>query len=107
MTARRSNGSLKFWQIRVYIRGSEKKHMEMCKLLQGVCRAEGLPRSAIEVVDVDQQLTEVERGAILAIPMVVRLAPSPMRRVVGLISEQEKIRMSLGFAEENRTGAGP
>lgn len=53
----------------------------------------------VEVIDILErpQLAEDER--ILATPMVVKKLPEPLRRIVGDLSEQEKVLIGLDLKE--------
>jgi circadian clock protein KaiB len=52
---------------------------------------------AIEVVDVREQPEVAEAERIIATPMLVRVAPEPRRRVVGDLSDLERVRWGLGL----------
>jgi circadian clock protein KaiB len=52
---------------------------------------------SIEVVDVREQPEVAEAERIIATPMLVRIAPRPCRRVVGDLSDVERVRFGLGL----------
>lgn len=63
--------------------------------------AEYLPRSSvIEVIDVQEDPEAAEREQILAIPTLVRKQPLPVRRIVGDLSNVERVLTSIGFLQE-------
>jgi len=87
------------WKIRLYLRRSVARHLEFLKSVEAVCRDHGLDNAALEVVNVETQLNEIECAAMAALPMVVRLSPRPICRVAG-IAAVEKIEQELGFKGE-------
>jgi circadian clock protein KaiB len=51
----------------------------------------------VEVVDLGEHPEVAESERIVATPMLVRLAPEPMRRVVGDLSDLDRVRWGLGL----------
>jgi circadian clock protein KaiB len=56
-----------------------------------------LPDVAIDVVDVRKRPDVAEAERVIATPMLVRVSPGPTRRVVGDLSDLEKVRWGLGL----------
>lgn len=54
------------------------------------------PRSKITVVDLLKQPEEAEKNGILAVPMLVRDEPPPVRRIIGDLSDRRRVLLSLG-----------
>jgi circadian clock protein KaiB len=54
------------------------------------------PKSTITVVDLLERPEEAERHTILAVPMLVRDEPLPVRRIVGDLSDRRRVLISLG-----------
>ena len=55
----------------------------------------------LEVIDVIENLEMVEKDNILATPTLIKSSPPPERRVIGDLSDREKILLSLGFTIES------
>lgn len=51
----------------------------------------------VEVVDLGEHPEVAESERIIATPMLVRLAPEPVRRVVGDLSDLDRVRWGLGL----------
>ena len=56
-----------------------------------------LPDVAIDVVDVRERPDVAEAERVIATPMLVRVSPEPSRRVVGDLSDLDKVRWGLGL----------
>ncbi len=65
--------------------------------LKAICAAHLPGRHEIEVVDVFEQPDRALADHIFMTPTLVRLAPSPVRRIVGTLSQQEKVLHALGL----------
>ena len=56
--------------------------------------------AAVEVVDLREHPEVAERERIVATPLLVRVQPEPVRRVVGDLSDLERVRWSLGLPRQ-------
>ena len=84
--------------LRLYVVGGTQASE---RALRGVERlSAALPDDAdLEVVDLRKQPEIAERERIVATPLLVRVSPEPVRRVVGDLSDTERVRWSLGLPE--------
>jgi circadian clock protein KaiB len=51
----------------------------------------------VDVVDLGEHPEIAEAERIIATPMLVRVAPEPMRRIVGDLSDLDRVRWALGL----------
>ncbi len=59
--------------------------------------AEHLPEgSKLEIVDIVREIDTVAREQVLAIPTLVRVRPQPVRRIIGDLSDPQKVLTVLG-----------
>ena len=58
------------------------------------------PEPQLEVVDLREQPGLAEQERIVATPLLVRVAPEPVRRIVGDLSDTERVRWTLGLPED-------
>ena len=65
--------------------------------LHGFCRAHLPGQHEIEVVDVLKDPQRALTDAVFMTPMLIRLAPSPARRIVGTLSETQSLTEALGL----------
>ena len=81
--------------LRLYVVGGTQASE---RALHSVARLrEELAEAEVEVVDLREQPEVAERERILATPLLVRLAPEPVRRIVGDLSDVDRVRWSLGL----------
>ena len=67
--------------------------------LQRICDERSAVQCEIRIVDVTENPHEAEELRILATPMLVREAPLPVRRVIGDLSDMEKVFEALELHE--------
>jgi len=65
--------------------------------LTAICKAHLPGRHEIEVVDVFKQPDRALADHVFMTPTLIRLAPLPVRRIVGTLSQQEKVLHALGL----------
>ena len=83
------------WNLRLYVAGQSTKCMAAVRNLNRFCEEHLAGRYRIEVVDLLQNPKLARDDQILAIPTLVRKVPEPLRKIVGDLSNTEK--MLIGF----------
>jgi circadian clock protein KaiB len=83
------------WNLRLYVAGQTPKSIAAFANLKRICEEHLKGRYTIEVVDLlkDPQLAQGDQ--ILAIPTLVRKLPSPIKKIIGDLSNTE--RFLVGF----------
>ena len=83
------------WELRLYVAGNTPKSITALKNLKRYCETYLAGQYTIEVVDllVHPQLAEGDQ--ILAIPTVVKKVPEPIRKIIGDLSNEEKVLVGL------------
>lgn len=83
------------WQLRLYIAGMTPTARRAEANLRAICEEhlEGL--YDIEVVDLLEHPTLAEGDQILAVPTLVRQLPEPLRKIIGDLSDTEKVLIGL------------
>jgi circadian clock protein KaiB len=83
------------WNLRLYVAGQSAKCVAAVRNLNAFCEAHLAGRYRIEVIDLLQDPKLARDDQILAIPTLVRKLPQPLRKIVGDLSNAE--RMLVGF----------
>jgi circadian clock protein KaiB len=65
--------------------------------LKALCRAHLPDRHEIEIVDVFKEPQRALADHIFMTPMLIRLAPAPVRRIIGTLSQPEKVLQAMGL----------
>jgi circadian clock protein KaiB len=83
------------YNLRLYVAGQTPKSVTALANLRSLCR-EYLPgRHNIEVVDLMTNPQLAQRDQIVAIPTLVRSLPEPIKRIIGDLSNAEKVLFGL------------
>lgn len=83
------------WYLRLYITGRSAKSLNAIANLKKICD-EYLPnRYEMEVIDLVAKPFLAEEAQIIAIPTLIRVLPEPIRRVIGDLSDREKVLLGL------------
>lgn len=83
------------WQLRLYIAGQTPKSVRAFANLKQFCEEHLAGEYTIEVVDLLESPQLAEGDQIVAVPTLVRKLPPPLKRVIGDLSNQEKILVGL------------
>lgn len=83
------------YTLKLYVTGQSVRSQRAIENLQKICTEDMEGCYQLEVVDLEAnpQLAEDER--ILATPMVIKRLPPPLRRVIGDLSDREKVLLGL------------
>ncbi|MBK1724754.1 circadian clock KaiB family protein [Thiocystis violacea] len=83
------------WTLRLYVAGETPKSITAFANLKRICEEHLAGRYRIEVIDLREN-PELARGdQILAIPTLVRKLPEPMRKIIGDLSNTERVLIGL------------
>ena len=81
--------------LRLYVAGQTPKSRAALANLRRICAEHLSGRYRIEVVDLMEKPELARREEILAIPTLVRKLPRPMRRIIGDLSNTERVLIAL------------
>ena len=85
------------WELRLYIAGNTPKSNLALTNLKKYCEEHLKDKYTIEIVDllVHPQLAEGDQ--ILAVPTLVKKVPEPIRKIIGDLSNEEKVLVGLNI----------
>jgi circadian clock protein KaiB len=86
------------YQLRLYIAGQTRKSLLAIANLKQVCETHLAGRYSIEVVDLLVYPHLAHSDQILAIPTLVRKLPQPIRKIIGDLSQFDKVLVGLDVA---------
>lgn len=85
------------WELRLYIAGKTAKSVTALKNLKKYCETHLKDKYVIEVIDLLVQPQLAEGDQILAIPTLVKKVPEPIRKIIGDLSNEEKVLVGLNI----------
>jgi len=81
--------------LRLYVTGMTPRSAEAIKNLQAICNEYLEGRYDLDVIDIYQQPVLTRGEQIIAAPTLIRKLPLPMRRLVGDMSDRERVLIGL------------
>ena len=92
------------YHLRLYVAGQSPKSVRAVENLRRVCEDYLPGRYTIELVDLMENPQLARADEIIAVPTLVRKLPEPIRRIIGDLSNTEKVLIGLQL-DEDRTGS--
>jgi len=89
--------SKEIWELRLYIAGQTPKSILALKNITKYCREHLEGKYTIEIVDLLVNPRLAEGDQIFAIPTLVRKFPVPLRKIIGDLSNEEKVLVGLNI----------
>lgn len=90
----------KKYQLRLYVAGTTPNSLIAIENLKRLCEKHLAGMYSIEVVDLLLQPKLARGDQILAIPTLVRRFPEPFRRILGDLSDTERVLVGLDLRPE-------
>lgn len=88
-------GNPDFWELRLYVAGQTPKSMAAFANLKRICEEYLKGKYEIHVIDLLKNPQLARGDQILAIPTVVRNLPEPVRKIIGDLSNTERVLVGL------------
>lgn len=89
----------KEYELRLYVAGTTAKSVTALANLKRYCEEHLKGKYAIEVIDLLENPQLAEGDQILAVPTLVRRVPVPIRKIIGDLSNEEKVLIGLDLRE--------
>jgi len=83
------------WELRLYVAGQTAKSVVALANLKRLCEEHFAGKYQIEVVDLLKDPKLAKGDQILAIPTLVRKLPTPMRKIIGDLSDADRVLVGL------------
>jgi circadian clock protein KaiB len=83
------------YRLRLYITGRTSHSLRAIENLKAICELELAGVYEVEVIDVLENPRLAENEKILATPTLVKRLPEPVRKIIGDLSDREKVLLGL------------
>jgi circadian clock protein KaiB len=83
------------WNLRLYVAGKTAKSMAALRNLQTFCEKHLAGQYRIEVIDLLKNPQLAASDQILAIPTLVRRLPEPIKKIIGDLSNTDRVLVGL------------
>ena len=85
------------FKFRLYVAGDARNSVQAVANLTSFCRTHLQNRHEIEVVDVLRQPKRALTDGIFMTPTLVKLAPGPILKIIGALTQPQPILLALGL----------
>jgi circadian clock protein KaiB len=87
------------WQLRLYVAGQTPKCLTAFANLKKICETYLTGEYDIEIIDLLKTPALAQGDQILAIPTLVRKLPEPVRKIIGDLSNTERVLVGLDIRQ--------
>lgn len=91
----RQNSKKPTWELRLYVAGQTAKSLQAFANLKRICEEHLGGRYQIEVIDLMKNPELAKGDQIFALPTLVRKLPEPVRKIIGDLSNNERVLVGL------------
>ena len=85
----------KKWALRLYTAGDTARSREALDNLRHICEENVPGQYSIEVIDLLKRPQLARDEQIVAVPTLVRRLPTPIRKIIGMLSDRERVLVGL------------
>jgi circadian clock protein KaiB len=85
----------KQWELRLYVAGQTPNSLAAFANLKKICEEHLAGQYSIEVIDLRENPTLARGDQILAVPTLVRKLPEPVKKIIGDLSNTERVLVGL------------
>ena len=93
--AKPAGGAPESWALKLYVAGQTPKSVTAFANLKAICEEHMAGKYTIEVIDLLVNPTLARGDQIIAIPTLVRKLPVPIRKIIGDLSNTERVLVGL------------
>ncbi len=83
--------------LRLYVAGTTPKSARAIANIKRICEERLQGRYDLEIIDVYQQPDAADGDKLIAVPMLIKCLPAPLRRIIGDLSDKERVILGLGM----------
>jgi circadian clock protein KaiB len=91
------------YNLRLYVAGQTPKSVTALANLKSICETHLAGRYRIEVIDLLENPQLAAGDQILAVPTLVRRLPEPLKRIIGNLSNMERVLVGLDLRPDAET----
>lgn len=90
--------------LKLYITGATPQSIKAITNLKKICEEHLKNRYTIEIIDIYQQPSLAEGDQIIAAPTLIKKLPAPLKRLVGDMSNTERVLIGLDLKQKRYEG---
>jgi circadian clock protein KaiB len=88
-----------FYVLKLYITGATPNSVRAINNIKNICEKYLKNNYELEIIDVYQQPLVAKKEQVIALPLLIKLSPLPLKRLIGNMSDKEKVLKGLELFE--------
>ena len=92
--------------LRLYVAGVTPRSVQAIEMIKRLCEENLRGRYELEVIDIHQQPAMAKGDQIIAVPTLLRKLPSPLRTLIGDMSNEERVLVGLDLRPRPASPSG-
>jgi circadian clock protein KaiB len=97
-----SRSEARAYRLRLYVAGQTPKSLLAFRNLKGICEEHLQGHYEIEIIDLLENPQLAQGDQILAVPTLVRRLPEPIKKIIGDLSNTERVLVGLDLQERRQ-----
>ncbi|MBB5395504.1 MULTISPECIES: circadian clock KaiB family protein [unclassified Mucilaginibacter] len=87
--------------LRLFITGASPNSIRAVENIKAICEEHLAGNYQLEIIDIHQQPQLAEGDDVIAVPLMIKKAPYPERRMIGDMSDTQRVLRGLGIAHNS------
>jgi len=89
--------AIPYYNLKLYVTGASPNSVRAVNNIKEICETHFKDNYSLEIIDVYQQPFLAKSEQIIALPLLVKVSPLPVRKFIGDLSNTEKILKGLEY----------
>jgi circadian clock protein KaiB len=89
------------YELRLYVTGMTPRSTEAFETIKKLCEEHLRGRYSLEVIDIYQHPELAKDEQIIAVPTLIKKLPAPLRRLIGNLSDHERVLLGLDLRRKS------
>jgi circadian clock protein KaiB len=96
-----ANTGAEIYVLRLFITGASPNSIRAVENVKAICEEYLAGNYQLEIIDIHQQPKLAEGEDVIAVPLMIKKAPYPQRRMIGDMSDKQRVLKGLGLIENS------
>ena len=98
-SVKKGSGSEDYYILWLFVTGASSNSIRAISNIKQICETHFKERYSLEIIDVYQNAALAESEQIVALPLLIKKGPAPVRRLIGDMSDNSKVLRGLGITQ--------
>ncbi len=86
-----------YYQLRLFVTGASPNSVRAISNIKQICEEHIPEKYSLEIIDIYQDAALAEKEQLIALPLLIKKSPLPERRLIGDMSDINKVLRGLGI----------